>query len=72
MASIPLLAGSRLQVVEPPDDAVVLRAPAPAEALTDVRAAVEEALRFPLAGTSVEELVPPGGRVTIVVARPTV
>jgi hypothetical protein len=70
MARIPLLAGSRLQVVEPPEDDVVLRAPAPAEALTDVGAAVEEALRFPLTGASVEELVPPGGRVTIVVEPP--
>ena len=67
---IPLLAGSRLHVVEPPDDAVVLRAPPPSEPLTDVGAAVREALRFPLAGPSLEELVPRGGRVTIVVEPP--
>jgi lactate racemase len=57
-------------VVEPPDDAVVLRAPPPAEALTDVGAAVREALRFPLAGPSLEDLVPRGGRVTIVIEPP--
>jgi lactate racemase len=67
---IPLLAGSRLQVVEPPEDAVVLRAPPPAEALADVGAAVREALRFPLAGPSLEDLVPRGGRVTIVIEPP--
>jgi hypothetical protein len=70
LSRIPLLAGSQLQVVEPPDDAVVLRAPPPVEALTDVGAAVREALRFPLAGASLEELVPRGGRVTIVVEPP--
>jgi hypothetical protein len=51
---VPLLVGSRLQIVELPDDADVLRAPPPAEALTDVGAAVQEALRFPLAGPSLE------------------
>ncbi len=64
---VPLLAGSRLQIVELPDDANVLRAPPPAEALTDVGAAVQEALRFPLEGPSLEQLVSPGARVTIVV-----
>jgi hypothetical protein len=57
-------------VVEPPDDAVVLRAPPPVKALADVGAAVQEALRFPLAGRTLEELVTPGGRVTIVVEPP--
>jgi hypothetical protein len=70
LTRIPLLDGSRLQVVEPPDDAVVLRAPPPVEALADVGAAVREALRFPIAGPSLEELVPRGGRVTIVVEAP--
>jgi lactate racemase len=64
---VPLLVGSRLQIVELPDDADVLRAPPPAEPLTDVGAAVQEALRFPLAGPSLEQLLPPGARVTIVV-----
>jgi hypothetical protein len=68
---LPLLAGSRLQVVAVPDDALVLRAPPPAEALADVGAAVQEALRFPLAGPAIEELVPRGARrVTIVVEPP--
>jgi hypothetical protein len=64
---VPLLAGSRLQVVEVPDDAIVLRARPPGEAVADAGAAVQEALRFPLEGPSLEELVPRGGRVTIVV-----
>lgn len=67
---IPLLAGSRLQVVEPPDDAIVLRPPPPVEPLADVGAAVRDALRFPLAGPSLEQLVPRGGRATIVVEPP--
>lgn len=67
---LPLLAGSRLQVVSVPDDAVILRAPPPAEALSDVGAAVQEALRFPLEGPALEQLVPRGGRVTIVVESP--
>jgi lactate racemase len=70
MRRVPLLAGSRLQVVEVPDDAFVLRAPPPGEALADVGAAVQEALRFPLDGPSLEQLVPAGGRVTIVVEPP--
>jgi hypothetical protein len=68
---IPLLAGSRLQVVEPPNDAVVLHSPPPGEALADVGAAVREALRFPLTGHSLEQTVPRGGRVTIVVEPPS-
>jgi hypothetical protein len=67
---VPLLAGSRLQVVSVPDDALVLRAPPPAEALSDVGAAVHEALRFPLAGQSLETLITRGSRVTIVVEPP--
>ena len=67
---IPLLAGSRLQVVDTPEDAVVLRSPPPAPALADVGAAVREAFRFPLAGAPLEQLVPRGGRVTIVVEPP--
>jgi lactate racemase len=70
LTRIPLLAGSQLQVVDPPADAVVLRPPPPVEALADVGAAVREALRFPLAGPSLEQLVPRGGRVTIVVEPP--
>jgi Lactate racemase N-terminal domain len=67
---VPLLAGSRLQVVDVPEDAIVLRARPPGEALANAGAAVQEALRFPLDGPSLEELVPRGGRVTIVVEPP--
>jgi hypothetical protein len=67
---VPLLAGSRLQVVDAPDDAVVLRSPPPREALADVGAAVRDAVRFPLAGRPLEELVRRGGRATIVVEPP--
>jgi hypothetical protein len=67
---VPLLAGSRLQVVDPSEDDVVLHAPPPGEALADVGAAVRDALRFPLAGYSLEQLIPRGGRVTIVVEPP--
>jgi hypothetical protein len=67
---VPLLSGSRLQIVEVPDDAIVLRAQPPREAVANAGAAVQEALRFPLDGGSLEELVPRGGRVTIVVEPP--
>lgn len=64
---VPLLAGSRLTVVDTPEDAIVLRAPPPAEPLGDVAAAVREALRFPLSGRALQELAIRGGRATIVV-----
>jgi hypothetical protein len=67
---LPLLAGSRLQVVDVPDDATILHAPPPADALSDVGAAVHEALRFPLDGPPFEEVLPRGGRATIVVEPP--
>ena len=61
MTRIPLLADSRVVVAEPGDDDVILRPPAPREALDDVQAAVREALRFPLGGPPLEELVTRGG-----------
>ncbi len=64
---LPLLAGSRLTVVDIPPDGIVLRSPPPGEPLADVGAAVQEALRFPLAGQSLEQLALRGGRATIVV-----
>ena len=67
---VPLLAGSRLTVVDVPPDAHVLRPPPPVESLADVGAAVREALRFPLAGRSLEQLATRGGRATIVVEPP--
>lgn len=67
-----MLAGTRLVVVTAEDDDVVLRPPPPAEAIADVRAAVRDALRFPLAGEPLEALVPRrGGRATIVVEPPS-
>ena len=68
---LPLLFGTRVTVVEAPDDAVVLRPPPPGEAVADVRAAVRDALRFPLAGEPLEALVRRGGRATIVVEPPS-
>ena len=70
MQRVPLLFGTRLTVVDAPDDAVVLRPPPPGEPVADVRAAVRDALRFPLAGDPLEALVTRGGRATIVVEPP--
>ena len=70
MQRIPLLSGSRLAIVNAPDDAAVLRPPPPREPIADVRAAVRDALRFPLAGDPLEALVTRGGRATIVVEPP--
>jgi hypothetical protein len=67
---LPLLFGTRVAVVDAPDDAVVLRPPPPGEPIADVRAAVRDALRFPLAGEPLEALVRRGGRATIVVEPP--
>ena len=67
---IPLLAGSRIAVVNTGDDAVVLAPPPPREPVADVAAAVRDALRFPLAGEPLEALVPRGGRATVVVEPP--
>jgi hypothetical protein len=67
-----MLAGTRLVVVTADDDQLVLRPPPPAAGVADVRAAVRDALRFPLAGEPLEALVPRrGGRATIVVEPPS-
>jgi hypothetical protein len=67
---VPLLAGTRVTVVDAPDDAVILRPPPPGPALADIAAAVRDALRFPLAGEPLETLATRGGRATIVVEPP--
>jgi hypothetical protein len=66
----PMLSGSSVVVVDAPDDAVVLRPPPPGEQVADVRAALRDALRFPLAGESLPALARRGGRATIVVEPP--
>jgi Lactate racemase N-terminal domain len=64
---VPLLSGTRLLVVNAPDDAIVLAPPEPpAQAITDVGAAVRDALRFPLAGAQLSAMVHRGARATIV------
>jgi hypothetical protein len=68
---VPMLAGSRLTIVNAPDDGVILRPPPPGEAIEDVGSAVRDALRFPLVGEPLEALVRPGGRATIVVEPPS-
>ncbi len=70
MNRVPLLSGSRVALVDAPDDAVILRPPPPGEGIADVGAAVRDALRFPLEGEPLEALVPRGGRATVVVALP--
>jgi len=66
---VPLLSGTRLVVAAAPDEALVLRPPPPARG-TDAEAATLEALRFPLAGESLEVLARNAARVTIVVQSP--
>jgi Lactate racemase N-terminal domain len=67
---IPMLSGSRIAVVNAPDDAVVLRPPLPQEPIADVGAAVRDSLRFPLSGAPLEALVTRGGTATVVVEPP--
>ncbi|HWG57208.1 MAG TPA: lactate racemase domain-containing protein [Gaiellaceae bacterium] len=67
---LPLLSGSRVGILNLPDDTVVLRPRRPAEPIADVGAATRDALRYPLSGPPLEELVAPNGRVTIVVEPP--
>lgn len=70
MARLPLHSGSRLSLVTVPDDAVLLAAPPPVEPLADIRAAVAEALRYPLSGSPLSGVVPRGGAATVVLQPP--
>ncbi|HEX6490404.1 MAG TPA: lactate racemase domain-containing protein [Gaiellaceae bacterium] len=70
MKRVPMLSDSRLAIVNARDDGVILRPPAPGESISDVAAAVRDALRFPLEGEPLEALVRPGGRATIVIEPP--
>jgi hypothetical protein len=65
-----MLAGTRLVVVSPDDDALTLRPPPPAPGIADVRAAVRDALRFPLAGPPLEALVPRSARRATIIVEP--
>ena len=68
---LPLLSGSRVVVVDAPEGSVVLQPPPPGEPVADVRAAIRDALRFPLAGQPLSALATRGGRATIVVEPPS-
>jgi len=70
MRRVPLLSGSRIVHVQVDDETAVLLPPPPPAHALDVDAAVRDALRFPLGGARVAELVRPGSRVTIVVEPP--
>jgi hypothetical protein len=67
---VPLLSGSRIVLVPVADDDVVLRPPPPPDQVVDVRAAVRDALRFPLSGPTLAAAARRGGRATIVVEPP--
>ena len=69
MTRVPLLAGTRIAVVETAGG-TVLRPKAPSRSIADVGAAVREAMRFPLAGEPLERLVTRGGTATVVLEPP--
>ncbi len=67
MARIAVLSGTRVSLLTVEDDVVLLAPPPPLDPLRDIAAAVGEALRYPLSGSSLDDLVTRGGRVAIVV-----
>jgi Lactate racemase N-terminal domain len=67
---VPLLASSRVVVVNAPEGSVLIAPPPPVEPIADVAAAVADAFRFPLAGVPLSGLATRGGRATIVVEPP--
>jgi len=70
VARVPLLAGTKIAVVDVAGDGVVLRPPPPGKAIADVKAAVREAIRFPLAGEPLARLAMRGGTATVVIEPP--
>ena len=70
MQRVPLLSGSRIVAVPLGDDDVVLQPPPPPIHVVETAAAVRDALRFPLSGPPLSDLVDPAGRATIVVEPP--
>jgi hypothetical protein len=70
MRRVPILSGSRIVQVPLADDDVILAAPPPPTQVVDVAAAVRDALRFPLEGPALADIVPRVGRVTVVVEPP--
>jgi hypothetical protein len=70
MRRVPILSGSRIVQVPVADDDVILSPPPPPTQVVDVGAAVRDALRFPLDGPPLADLVPKAGRVTVVVEPP--
>jgi Lactate racemase N-terminal domain len=71
MNRVALLAGSSVVVAQVPPGSVALHPPPPAAALADIPEAVAEALRFPLAGEPLRQLVKPGGYATVVIEPPS-
>jgi hypothetical protein len=71
MQRVPLLCGSRVPVVGLPDDAHLLVPPPPVPPLTDVAAAVREALAYPIAGPSLADAARGARSATIVVEPPS-
>lgn len=69
-ARVPMLAGSRVALV-PTDDAVLLRPPAPLDAIVDVAAAARGALLYPLSGPRLAAVAERGGLATVVVDPPS-
>jgi Lactate racemase N-terminal domain len=71
MRRLPMLTGSRVAIVSAGDDDVVLRPPPPLDPIADIGAAVRDALRYPLSGPPLDELVAPRAGTTIVVEHPS-
>jgi len=70
MRRVPILSGSRIVQVPLEDDDLILAPPPPPTQVVDVAAAVRDAVRFPLDGPPLADVVPRAGRVTVVVEPP--